>query len=435
LNYKYVIILLVFIFSIYSASALPDTGLEDWKYFREISIKELSGTVLSDYQVPLYLNSTNFNFERAKTDGSDIRFTDYSGNDIPYWIEIWDTEGKYAKMWIKIPSLAAAGQIKVKMYFGNNNASSKSDANSVFITFVDKNSYNNWIYIGSGSIYDNPTVWNILDGDLHFYSEKKYAAISYPVNPPSKYIVETIQKAKNSNYFIGFDSMSADSRIFAVAWHSMDYLNEKYRWTFAPPIPQIIYRSAVIAIPGKYYHLKIAVDEDQKTADYYLYDGTSDLLLDSSLKKPYAYGNAQHLNYISIVDGFKDVFADISTKYIFIRAYAPIEPKISISEEMAVITFFPTYSSNAIKSETPSQVQTPNPTSISVTTIPEPTTWTHTETITKGEGLTDFSPWQLYMLIIALLGLIVAVIGLIIGPGIMKDRIIALFKKHGRNKF
>jgi hypothetical protein len=34
------------------------------------------------------------------------------------------------------------------------------------------------------------------------------------------------------------------------------------------------------------------------------------------------------------------------------------------------------------------------------------------------------------MLIIGLLSLIVAVIGLIVGPGIMKDRIIAFFNKY-----
>jgi len=58
-----------------------------FKYRRKIIITEQSGNNLSNYQVLIELDSSNFNFEHAQTNGEDIRFTDSNGNLLPYWIE------------------------------------------------------------------------------------------------------------------------------------------------------------------------------------------------------------------------------------------------------------------------------------------------------------------------------------------------------------
>ncbi|MCD6137703.1 MAG: hypothetical protein J7J91_03820, partial [Deltaproteobacteria bacterium] len=59
----------------------------NFKYRRKITITEQSGNNLSDYQVLVELNSSNFDFSKTQTNGEDIRFTDASGNLLPYWIE------------------------------------------------------------------------------------------------------------------------------------------------------------------------------------------------------------------------------------------------------------------------------------------------------------------------------------------------------------
>jgi len=46
---------------------------------------------LTDYQTLVILNSSNFNFSKAKSDGGDIRFVDGS-EELDYWIEEWDNE-------------------------------------------------------------------------------------------------------------------------------------------------------------------------------------------------------------------------------------------------------------------------------------------------------------------------------------------------------
>ncbi|NLO30436.1 MAG: DUF2341 domain-containing protein, partial [Methanosarcina mazei] len=44
-------------------------------YSQKIIITENSGKDLTSYQVPIFLNSSNFNFSQAKPDGSDLRFS------------------------------------------------------------------------------------------------------------------------------------------------------------------------------------------------------------------------------------------------------------------------------------------------------------------------------------------------------------------------
>ena len=118
---------------IISASSNLDGG--DWNYYREITIKENSGTTLSNYQVLIALNSANFDFTKANSDGSDIRFTDASGNELNYWIEEWYAGVRIAKVWVKVPQIPADGEAKITMYYGNENASSVSDGATTFVWF------------------------------------------------------------------------------------------------------------------------------------------------------------------------------------------------------------------------------------------------------------------------------------------------------------
>ena len=108
-----------------------------WKYHNEIKIKENSGKTLMDYQVLIKLNSTNFDFSKAKKDGSDIRFVDDKGNELPYWIEEWDYTNKTSLIWVKVPEIPANGEIRIYMYYGNPDAVSKSNGNAVFDFFDD----------------------------------------------------------------------------------------------------------------------------------------------------------------------------------------------------------------------------------------------------------------------------------------------------------
>ncbi len=69
-----------------------------------------------------------------KFDFSDIRFTQQDGTTIcPYWIETYTTKTT-AGVWIKIPS---ASQRQILLFYGNSQAVSESDGDTVFDFFDD----------------------------------------------------------------------------------------------------------------------------------------------------------------------------------------------------------------------------------------------------------------------------------------------------------
>jgi hypothetical protein len=50
-----------------TASAFSNSGGGEWKYYKEITVKENSGKTLTDFQVLIELNSANFDCSKAKS--------------------------------------------------------------------------------------------------------------------------------------------------------------------------------------------------------------------------------------------------------------------------------------------------------------------------------------------------------------------------------
>ena len=133
-------------------TSYPSGWLIGWKYRKEIIIEERAGVSLKDYAIAIQLNSDNFDFSKAKGDGSDIRFTLNDGvTKIPYWIEKWDSKNKVATVWVKIPSIPAKGKVKIYMYYGNPAASSESNIRKVFLYAEDLETD----YDGDGDVDDD----------------------------------------------------------------------------------------------------------------------------------------------------------------------------------------------------------------------------------------------------------------------------------------
>jgi len=132
----------------------------NFRYRRVITITEQSGSNWTDFQVPIELDSTNFNFSHTRFDGGDIRFTDTAGNLLPYWIESFDASAQTAKIFVKVPSLPANATIVIYMYYGNPSVLSESDGDSVFEFFGD---------------FDKPRSYEKLFGVVAVEPQKKYA--------------------------------------------------------------------------------------------------------------------------------------------------------------------------------------------------------------------------------------------------------------------
>ena len=146
------------------ASAVADTWWNySWQYRKTINIQS-STDVLSDYQVKIIINLTeDYNAGRLNDTGKDIRFVDSSVNEINYWIEEFNaTADGNTTIWVKVPTISNTTVETIYLYYGNMDASSKSDATKVFELYDD---------FESGTL--NDTLWDYSDtgfpSDHDFY--------------------------------------------------------------------------------------------------------------------------------------------------------------------------------------------------------------------------------------------------------------------------
>ncbi|MDP2218353.1 MAG: DUF2341 domain-containing protein [Methanolobus sp.] len=136
-----------------TCAALTYSGGGEWKNSTEINIKDNSGQDLTNYQVSVVLNSSNFDFSMAQNAGQDIRFT--SGDrQLQHWVEEWDVQSERAKIWVRVPYVASGGTTKITMHYGNPLATDISSGTSTFQFFDDFSGNNlafgNWEQFTTG---------------------------------------------------------------------------------------------------------------------------------------------------------------------------------------------------------------------------------------------------------------------------------------------
>ncbi len=118
---NYLIILTLFLTCLSGSQLTFSQGWYDtaWPFRRAIPVTNSTGAELTEFQVLVTLNESNFNFSEALSDGSDIRVTAVDGQTlIPFWIESWDQANALASVWVRIPSLPTSG-ITIYIYYGN----------------------------------------------------------------------------------------------------------------------------------------------------------------------------------------------------------------------------------------------------------------------------------------------------------------------------
>ncbi len=131
---------------------IVDVERRYWKYRRVVTISNATAVALTDFQVRVELNSSNFDFTHLQPDCSDIRFTDTSGNLLSYWIETCDVSGRLVVAWVKVPSIPASGDVNIYLYYGISGVFSFSDPYATFDFFDDIETWDGWVQNGSGVI-------------------------------------------------------------------------------------------------------------------------------------------------------------------------------------------------------------------------------------------------------------------------------------------
>lgn len=186
-------VLLTFLFAGYALATnenVPATSSKDeqWNYSQEIIVNESAGKTLTDYPVSVCLNSSNFNFSKAESDGSDIRF--FSENKtLDYWIETWDPKNQEATIWVKVPLLPANGTNEILMKYGNSRVTATSNGKKTFDFFddFDGNTLSNFDWntkgTGGGTIKVEDGICKVLAPTVHAYdSSTIYSRANFGIN-------------------------------------------------------------------------------------------------------------------------------------------------------------------------------------------------------------------------------------------------------------
>jgi len=129
------IISVLFLGVFITGCALAETD-DKWSHSQEIVVTENAGKDLTSYQVPVRLDSSNFDFSKANDDGSDLRFL-LGSTGLDYWIETWDPKGGEGTVWVEVPFLPANGNRKILMKYGYPEARAESSGAATFILFDD----------------------------------------------------------------------------------------------------------------------------------------------------------------------------------------------------------------------------------------------------------------------------------------------------------
>lgn len=297
--------------------------ISQWMYRIPITITEQSGNDLTDYQVLVNINTLSLiNAGKMKSDGGDIRFFDSDGvTSLSYWIES-GLGTSTTRIWVKIPSIPADGQKTIYMLYGNQQASSRSDATSVFDFYgdFDDADISNWY-----SVYATITA-TVFNGEnvlkLVPVSPTNFKHIAVPIDcnlALENYIVEARIYDNNpaGSVFVHFKD---DDNWWGIELYAYKHIFRPYinnvdkRWVYTTSGPT----------PSDTWYL-IRVDVMPNRVITYI-DGTK--VADWTISSQYQFTGYSKVGFVEH-RGFGPLYAD----WIRVRRYTDPEPSVTIGSE------------------------------------------------------------------------------------------------------
>jgi len=141
----------------------------DDSWTRRILIDFATNAIEEKYTQKIELNSSNFNFSAASTDGSDLRFTWLNTTSftlLDHFVESWDNSSEQAIIWVEIPYMQ--DNISVHMYFDNDDAENISNATATWLWYDEFNtdtsaSYTQTTLVNRGAVGDGGFNWNTVN--------------------------------------------------------------------------------------------------------------------------------------------------------------------------------------------------------------------------------------------------------------------------------
>ncbi len=108
-----------------------------WKYTRTLVLNttaggaDVPGTV-TRFPLLVRLSQANFDFSSARSNGSDLRFTNAAGDPLPCAVEHWDSAGARAEAWVRVDTVFGDSIQTLHMLWGQTDTSAPFPTDSVF---------------------------------------------------------------------------------------------------------------------------------------------------------------------------------------------------------------------------------------------------------------------------------------------------------------
>jgi len=205
------IVLIVFLSMLYLAPSVEIAKAQEG-YSIPITVVNVMDEDLTEYQVKIVLNSTNFSdWSNVLYDnGTDIYFLDSGNQPLYYWVEYFNKTEQRAIIWVKLDIAAKSYEVIYMHYGGDNPHATYHGADNVFVFFDDflsndtlgTNWVNYWFGWGGSSVdldYTFGVDAYVKDGILRLEkvftgSGVKEAALASAINLPKTepLIVETL---------------------------------------------------------------------------------------------------------------------------------------------------------------------------------------------------------------------------------------------------
>lgn len=106
--------------------------LDGWGWRAAVTIAN-GGASLSDFQVLVVMDTAaRISAGQMRADAADLRFTNPSGAQLPFWIE-GGVNTTVTRIWVRVPALAGGGVTSILAWFGNPGAAPASSLATTFL--------------------------------------------------------------------------------------------------------------------------------------------------------------------------------------------------------------------------------------------------------------------------------------------------------------
>jgi|694.fasta_scaffold04378_2 hypothetical protein len=313
---------------------------DSWLYRSPINISNSSGSNLTDFQVSVTVDSDTLTAAgKLQNDCDDLRFTDNTGNLLPYWIEDSASASEAVTcnsadvtVWIRIPSVPTTGAI-LYMYYGNNNAGAASNGKLTFPFFEDFGdstlNTRTWtatgtasitsgeIAISTGAIYLNSSL-TFIPANYHFEQRVKWTDTTGNNSGLTVAEAQSVAVNNSTSLMVSSLAISNTTSSFIVGAFAGDGGAASYN---------VVNGSTQYTATSGVYHIS-GVGFDSSTMKYYNNRTLTNSYTGSISAYPYLYLGYLIGSAASTIDG-----RNMTTDWLIARKYASTAPSTSFGTE------------------------------------------------------------------------------------------------------